>query len=178
MEGLIAIAIIWFVFSRLKKSTGKKAQPAKKPVAPPPLQRTQRDDQRTISDPVPHDAPEGSSLLDDQGCIGGSIPHVDHEGVSRWDEQGCIGGSIPHVDHEGTGWWDEQGCIGGSIPHDTHEGSAASVQSRSRPKEIERPGSISHKGYALTPAGMRSAVIMAEILSRPVSMRRNGRTIR
>lgn len=176
MEGLIAIAIIWFVFSRLKKSTGKKAQPAKKPVAPPPLQQAQRDIRRDKRNRF--DSHESSVERDDKGTISAPVPDDAREGASLLDEQGCIGGSIPHVDHEGTGWWDEQGCIGGSITHDTHEGSAASVQSRSHPKEIERPGTIRHKGYALTPAGMRSAVIMAEILSRPVSMRRNGRTIR
>lgn len=155
MEGLIAIAIIWFVFSRLKKSTGKKAQPAKKPVAPRPLQQARRDIRRDKRDRF--DSHESSGERDDKGTISAPVPHDAREGASLLDEQGCIGGSIPH---------------------DTHEGSAASVQSRSRPKEIERPGTIRHKGYALTPAGMRSAVIMAEILSRPVSMRRNGRTIR
>lgn len=158
MEGLIAIAIIWFVFSRLKKSTGKNAQPAKKPVAPPPMQQAQ-----------------GGSRRDRKDRMGGPLPLDGHEGSSYRDEQGCIGGSLTHDGHEGTGQWDEQGCIGGSLTHDTHEGSTVRTQVRPVPTEtpVPRP-----KASALTPTGMRSAVIMAEILSRPVSMRRNGRTIR
>ena len=97
------------------------------------------------------------------------------EGMSSFDDEGCIGGSIEHTAHEGPSVsiresvMEPFACEGarGSLDYipTTHY---EPVAFGGTPAEAHQ--TIEHR--PLTSAQLRTAVIMAEVLNRPVAMRK------
>ncbi len=89
----------------------------------------------------------------------------------------------PGAEAEGESLADAYGCEGGSMPHDTHEGEefpghehrtgASMAVGRAPETEIPAPVAAPRRDH-LTPSQMKNAVVMAEVLGRPVSMRKGG----
>ena len=160
MEGLIILAVIWFVISTIGKGAKKAEQSAKEekikrraqstgPVPPvlsaarPAAQAAKREPRTTLSPAMR----SGESALDGQGCVGGSLPHSQHEGTAQ-------PGSLVYRMAEG--------------------GHRRSIAPADQP-------ALSLERARVTPEQMRAAVVMAEVLNRPVSMRgprTGGRLIR
>lgn len=162
MESIILVAILYAIISLVGKSGKKKkaapgrerpAQPAQvKPAQVKPVQAKPAQVKPAQAKPVQErPAPARPTLRPDLA-----------------DEAGCVGGSIAHTQHEGTpapGMADREGCLGGSLPHTQHEGGA-----RRAPVPEAREEAVPRR-HGLTPEDMRAAVVMAEILNRPVSLR-------
>ena len=162
MESIILVAILYAIISLVGKRGKKKkaapgrerpAQPAQvKPAQVKPVQAKPAQVKPAQVKPVQErPAPARPTLRPDLA-----------------DEAGCVGGSIAHTQHEGTptpGMADGEGCLGGSLPHTQHEGGA-----RRAPVPEAREEAVPRR-HSLTPEDMRAAVVMAEILNRPVSLR-------
>ena len=162
MESIILVAILYAIISLVGKRGKKKkaapgrerpAQPAQvKPAQVKPVQAKPAQVKPAQVKPVQErPAPARPTLRPDLA-----------------DEAGCVGGSIAHTQHEGTpapGMADREGCLGGSLPHTQHEGGA-----RRAPVPEAREEAVPRR-HSLTPEDMRAAVVMAEILNRPVSLR-------
>ncbi|HIS00330.1 MAG TPA: hypothetical protein IAA74_01865 [Candidatus Excrementavichristensenella intestinipullorum] len=162
MESIILVAILYAIISLVGKRGKKKkaapgrerpAQPAQvKPAQVKPVQAKPAQVKPAQVKPVQErPAPARPTLRPDLA-----------------DEAGCVGGSIAHTQHEGTpasGTADGEGCLGGSLPHTQHEGGA-----RRAPVPEAREEAVPRR-HSLTPEDMRAAVVMAEILNRPVSLR-------
>lgn len=162
MESIILVAILYAIISLVGKRGKKKkaapgrerpAQPAQvKPAQVKPVQAKPAQVKPAQAKPVQErPAPARPTLRPDLA-----------------DEAGCVGGSIAHTQHEGTpapGTADREGCLGGSLPHTQHEGGA-----RRAPVPEAREEAVPRR-HSLTPEDMRAAVVMAEILNRPVSLR-------
>ncbi len=162
MESIILVAILYAIISLVGKRGKKKkaapgrerpAQPAQvKPAQVKPVQAKPAQVKPAQAKPVQErPAPARPTLRPDLA-----------------DEAGCVGGSIAHTQHEGTpapGMADREGCLGGSLPHTQHEGGA-----RRAPVPEAREEAVPRR-HSLTPEDMRAAVVMAEILNRPVSLR-------
>ena len=71
---------------------------------------------------------------------------------------------------------DDEGCVGGSMPHDHAEGESRTEHAAhiAAMEARDRTDAAAHRGSprAVDAAQMRRAVVMAEILDRPVSLRR------
>lgn len=95
------------------------------------------------------------------------------EGASLTDDEGCIGGSMPHpAEHEGTSYTDDAGCVGGSIGHGEHTSDTLYAAFRNQNAGGTAPDSAAQAARrGPDAADMRRAVVMSEILSRPVSLR-------
>lgn len=82
----------------------------------------------------------------------------------------------PTVVSQGESAYDDEGCVGGSMPHDHAEGEShaehgrhiAAMQARDRDETA-----LARAGVDI--AQLRRAVVMAEVLDRPVSLRRRRR---
>ena len=160
MESIILVAILYAIISLVGKRGKKKkaapgrerpAQPAQvKPAQVKPVQAKPAQVKPAQAKPVQErPAPARPTLRPDLA-----------------DEAGCVGGSIAHTQHEGTpapGTADREGCLGGSLPHTQHEGGA-------RRAPVPEARAVPRR-HGLTPEDMRAAVVMAEILNRPVSLR-------
>lgn len=157
MESIILVAILYAIISLVgKRGKKKKAAPGRERPAQPaqvkPAQVKPAQVKPVQAKPVQErPAPARPTLRPDLA-----------------DEAGCVGGSIAHTQHEGTpapGMADGEGCLGGSLPHTQHEGGA-----RRAPVPEAREEAVPRR-HGLTPEDMRAAVVMAEILNRPVSLR-------
>lgn len=80
---------------------------------------------------------------------------VSREGMSAFDDEGCLGGSMPHGHAEGES----------RAEHGRH---VAAMEARDREEAV-----LERKG--LDARAMRRAVVMAEVLDRPVSLRARRR---
>ena len=92
-------------------------------------------------------------------------------------EDEAIPEMMPDPSPEGRALHDDEGCVGGSIAHDHHEGESrtehrrhvAAVERREDAEsEAER---AARETSALNARRLRQAVIMAEVLDRPISLR-------
>ena len=88
-------------------------------------------------------------------------------GESYTDEEGCVGGSLPHTEHGGLSFSDDEGCVGGSLPHAEHEGGEAVRRSENWQESKVYGGRKTN----VTADDMRRAVILGEILNRPIALR-------
>ena len=157
MESIILVAILYAIISLVGKRGKKKkaapgrerpAQPAQvKPVQAKPAQVKPAQVKPVQERPAPARPTLRPDLADEAGCVGGSIAHTQHEGTPA------------------SGTADGEGCLGGSLPHTQHEGGA-----RRAPVPEAREEAVPRR-HGLTPEDMRAAVVMAEILNRPVSLR-------
>ena len=80
---------------------------------------------------------------------------VSREGMSAFDGEGCVGGSMPHDHTEGES-------------HDEHGRHVAAMQAREKAEAAVTPREVDARA-------LRRAVVMAEILDRPVSLRARRR---
>ena len=147
MEGLIILAVIWFVISLMGKGAKKAEQSAKE------VQAKRRAESTGPAPPVLSAARPAAQAAKRQGPARSSM----RSGESALDGQGCVGGSLPHTQHEGT-------AQSGSLPYQpaveyTHHLSPLGEQA------------VAEEKARITPGQMRAAVVMAEVLNRPVSMR-------
>lgn len=157
MESIILVAILYAIISLVGKRGKKKkaapgrerpAQPAQvKPAQVKPVQAKPAQVKPVQERPAPARPTLRPDLADEAGCVGGSIAHTQHEGTPA------------------PGMADGEGCLGGSLPHTQHEGGA-----RRAPVPEAREEAVPRR-HGLTPEDMRAAVVMAEILNRPVSLR-------
>lgn len=170
MESLILVAILYAIISLVGKSgkkkkaapgKGRQAQPAQvKPVQAKPAQVKPAQAKPAQAKPV-QERPAPVRPVPAQPTLKADLA----------DAAGCVGGSIAHTQHEGTpapGMADGEGCLGGSLPHTQHEGAPRPARRAPVPEAKEEAVPRRH---ALTPEDMRAAVVMAEILNRPVSLR-------
>lgn len=80
---------------------------------------------------------------------------------------------------EGSTMGDGEGCVGGSMAHDQHEGESRAEHRRHMAAIERREAAEAEAGRAgretadLNTRRLRQAVIMAEVLDRPVALRSN-----
>ncbi|MEG0144581.1 MAG: hypothetical protein RR739_00790 [Clostridia bacterium] len=106
---------------------------------------------------------------------------VTSEGMSR-EDAGCLGGSIEHTQHEG-------GTLQGldrEMPSDRYQASstqkekvrvarrAGAENSPSIVQKAKEESALSAAPFAVSAEDMRRAVVMSEVLGKPVSMRRRA----
>lgn len=168
MEGLIVLAVVFFVIRQLVR-VAKQAERSRgdehKPVAPPvaaPSPWGQIAEMMGETADVPG---EGEGWSDERGCIGGSIAHEAHEGVTR-------DGMLPsYAFAEGYG--------AGDLTNAPSEGRHAPGSLAYTPETKYHPvvfGGIEQAApraprVRITRAAARGAVVMAELLARPVALR-------
>lgn len=92
---------------------------------------------------------------------------------------GDTGGSLPHEapDSEGKSRTYDDGCVGGSLPHERSVASARMkprIQAADTAPILLNAASPDERKSRLTAAEMRRAVVMAEVLARPVALRPHG----
>ena len=104
---------------------------------------------------------EGSSAYDDAGCVGGSIEHDDHEGSAR-------NATMQPTQYEAL-----HASMHGSLEYIpiTHYTPVAFGGTAA-----DAPQTIKHT--PLTSAQLRTAIIMAEALGKPVALRKRAGTLR
>lgn len=79
----------------------------------------------------------------------------------------------------GQSFTDEHGCIGGSMPEHTAEGETVQEHAEHERRRVERLQAESDSVAANrprkpSPTELRKAIVMSEILARPVGLRRKG----
>lgn len=158
MEGLIVLAVIWFVFSQIMKAGGaKNAKRGATSGAPRPAQSAPASPGKTVTQTVMDIMGEDRAQEDE-------------------DEAGCVGGSLPHTQHEGE-------TLSGSLPGTTRPKIAAVPSTKLRPRTTmttvaapagRLPVSAPAPTSKLTPRIMRNAVLLAEVLGKPVALREDG----
>ncbi len=183
MEILILLAVLYAVFNGAKKSGSKKKK--KGIEAAPEVRRTR---------PAPAKKPEPAAVRMERAMERAAARREGQPEPGMADSAGCQGGSIPHRRHEGQpepGMADSAGCQGGSIPHDKHEGQPVPMAAKQQeipwgsltgacqeaPRPARRPLAAQEapsRRSGLGPKDMSAAVVMAEILDRPVSLRGRG----
>lgn len=167
MEGIIVLAVVWFVIAQI----AKVAKQAKRREAQDDARREAQDVSRPARAPVE---------------TGGVQTSVWDQIAEMYEET-----ARPRMhDRMGDSYSDGEGCIGGSIEHAQHEGSFAPGSLDYTPT-VYASGSLDYKPTTeynpvafgethvesrlgrvrLTAADMRGAVIMAEILGKPVALR-------
>ena len=92
---------------------------------------------------------------------------------------GGTGCSLPQEapDSEGNSRAYDDGCIGGSLPHERPTASARikpRIQAADPAPILLNAASPAGRKSKLTAAEMRRAVVMAEVLARPVALRPHG----
>lgn len=162
MESIILVAILYAIISLVgKRGKKKKAAPGReRPAQPAQVKPAQV---KPVQAKPAQVKPAQAKLVQERPAPARPTLRPDLA-----DEAGCVGGSIAHTQHEGTpapGMADREGCLGGSLPHTQHEGGA-----RRAPVPEAREEAVPRR-HGLTPEDMRAAVVMAEILNRPVSLR-------
>lgn len=80
---------------------------------------------------------------------------------------------VPASSAEGMSRADPSGCVGGSLPH-AHEQGGRALRPKDRPAEATRVETLGSVRAGLTAQDMRRALVTAEILARPVSLRPRG----
>lgn len=162
MELIFVIGIVIWILNSAGKANKKareaKSKQSKTPIAPmsSPMKKQYKQLQRMLAelaepDQTPQEEVQETTLTPF------SLPLSEHEeGFSKHDDFGCVGGSMLHGEHEG-------------IEFPGHEHS---IQTRDSHSSIDPE--ISHERLRLGASDMKRAVIMAEVLGRPVSRRRGG----
>ena len=122
---------------------------------------------------------EGADMMDDELCRGGSMAHTHDEGRDMLDDALCRGGSMAHTHDEGRDVPEDEECIGGSMDHTHDEGISRSEQARRMASaDSRRAGEDAERGMLsgteIDATALRRAVVMAEVLGRPRSMRRRA----
>ena len=85
-------------------------------------------------------------------------------------------GTVPE-DIEGPADHDEEGCVGGSMAHDRHEGESRAEHRRHmaavtrREREEVQAREAAESAGSVNVRRLREAVVMAEILDKPVALR-------
>ncbi|MEG0935038.1 MAG: hypothetical protein RSJ41_05545 [Clostridia bacterium] len=195
MEGLIAvIAVAWIVISVI--SSGVKgarkgaARDNEKTQPPQKARKVTPQPKSTIWTQITEMMEEGAK---DEGAVRETVTSegmsrgdavretVTSEGMSR-EDAGCLGGSIEHTQHEG-------GTLQGldrEMPSDRYQASSTQKEKVrvARRANVENSPSIVQKAkeesalsaapFAVSAEDMRRAVVMSEVLGKPVSMRRRA----
>ncbi|MBO4367858.1 MAG: hypothetical protein J5859_04020 [Clostridia bacterium] len=185
----VILAIIWFVVKNAAKK--EKSGAGKKPGAAVPSAasgtrmtpeavearkaeireklRSLQSIQQAVSTPAAPAPAAAPSIHAAAAPSAAAEPQESLEGFSYTDEYGCVGGSMPHTSEtEGMSYADEEGCVGGSMVHGHTE--EVKKQSAARRQEGKDMGTSAARGR-LNASDMRRAIVMSEILSRPVAMR-------
>ena len=96
------------------------------------------------------------------------------EGAAMLEDEDCRGGSMPHIHAEGASALADEDCVGGSMAHDHAEGVSRADHAR-RLAAIDRESAMRDDGSLLADAvdarALRRAIVMAEVLGKPRSMR-------
>ena len=159
MESLIVVLIILFIVL-----TNEKSKQKKRGAAPPKPQRPARgrENFRQRLEKLKAEAEKqlqaaGEALPD--GALSDAAPVLQPEiaqGVSLHDDEGCVGGSMAHVHTEG----------------ETHAEHRRHVEALRRRETEERLAAQAAADLAaLNIQKLRQAVIMKELLDRPVALR-------
>ena len=157
--GIFPILLIFIVVFAANYKKNKKTEAAKARLHPTQLHApvTPR------SVPLSH---EGAVFHDPEPAAKPAL-HKQMNGESYTDEEGCVGGSLPHTEHGGLSFSDDEGCVGGSLPHAEHEGGEAVRRSENWQESKVYGGRKTN----VTADDMRRAVILGEILNRPIALR-------
>lgn len=143
MEFIIFILVLVFVFFNDLKKKDKKPQAARPTAARPTSNTAVPEEEEDLPEP---------------------------EGLPRMMADPPL---------EGSTVGDGEGCVGGSMAHDQHEGESR-AEHRRHMAAIERreaaeaeAGRAGREASSLNARRLRQAVIMAEVLDRPVALRSN-----
>ena len=164
MESLIVVLIILFIVLTNEKSKQKKrgAAPAKPQRAArgresfrqrlEKLKAEAEKQLQAVEEAVPDGSLPDGSLPDAASVLQPEIA----QGVSLHDDEGCVGGSMEHVHTEG----------------ETHAEHRRHVEALRRRETEERlAAQAAAELAALNTQKLRQAVIMKELLDRPVALR-------
>ncbi len=162
MEVLIVLAVVWLVISWVGKSARRMRGGAGENKAKPDEAIRRNEAKETGGNFAPPRRKSAPSPWD-------QIAEMFEE---SWPRQ------TPDLG-EGESEFDGEGCVGGTMGHDQHEGSYPTGSLDYAPRieytpvafgEADRTGPGKAR-LKLTPRTMKSAVVMAEVLGRPVSLR-------
>ena len=85
-------------------------------------------------------------------------------------------GMPPARSLQGTSLFENKGCIGGSIEHDSHEGDSGYPYGASEGMRTEKQSAyaedIAQELQSMNVQRLRRAVVVSEILDKPVALRR------
>ena len=159
MEILILLAVLYAVFNGAKKSGSKKKK--KGIEAAPEVRRTR---------PAPAKKPEPAAVRMERAMERAAARREGQPEPGMADSAGCQGGSIPHDKHEGQPV--PMAAKQQEIPWGSLTGACQEA-----PRPARRPLAAQEapsRRSGLGPKDMSAAVVMAEILDRPVSLRGRG----
>lgn len=177
---ILIVVIVALIGVAAKSSKSKKAKPADKPKSAPKAQPPQPAKAVTQPSGVKIAGKESiesainaiTELLENADSALAPQPAAAHpqqpakakkkkknaSGESKTDEHGCIGGSIPHTASEGE-------TLQEHAKHEKERQARLSEENALRAESLRKP----------TAADLRKAVVMKEILDKPVALR--GRRI-
>ena len=146
MEFLVFLLIVIFVFVSDGKKKGKKGEKGKKPNAATLRKQfeTFLEEDVAVPEPVEElDVPEPEPVF--------------VQGISPLDDEGCVGGSMKHEHTEGE-------------THEEHRRHVEALHQREREESLATEAAVELAEMNLQK--LRHAVVMAEILDKPVALRR------
>lgn len=162
MDGLLSVLVVIGIIVKIMKKNGAAPKKGTKKTVFPASAPVQAQPAAPITVPAGM-AAAGVPAMPESAAY--SIPVPATPNVPTQPEP-CE--PQPHGHAEGESHSDGEGCVGGSIAH-AHEESPAA-----RRPEREQAGSAPVSGRRIGAAQLRQAVVMSEILGRPVALR--GRT--
>lgn len=175
MEMLIVLAVIFFVVNALSKGVKQAQRQGKRGQAQP---GKSFDMQRPAYTRTPTAPPDPASALEGNAPWGGFAQMLEKLDLLNMEAAPDPEPALEQVSFEGVSMTDDYGCIGGSMPHDVHQGEEFSghqhrlIDNATIYTQTHETPVVKHASGKLNAGQMRSAVVMAEVLGRPVSMRR------
>lgn len=162
MDGLLSVLVVIGIIVKIMKKNGAAPKKGTKKMVFPAPAPVQAQPAAPITAPVGM-AAAGMSVTPESAAYSMPVPATPNAPAQP---EPCE--PHPHDHAEGESHSDGQGCVGGSIAH-AHEESPTA-----RRPEREQAGPAPVASRRIGAAQLRQAVVMSEILSRPVALR--GRT--